>query len=218
MRYKPDLLIISECENIEKISEECPFLKPSFVYWYGSNKHKGIGIFSFAKYKVELRTEFNPDFRYIIPLRVLAENKEINLFAIWAMDNKENHAARYIGQIWHALNSYQDFLNGSTILAGDFNSNKIWDRKGRVGNHSDVVQNLANKDIHSAYHKHFSMEHGAEVQSTFYLYRMKSKQYHLDYCFLSSDLIANLKSIEIGSFKKWISFSDHMPLIVDIDL
>ena len=55
------------------------------------------------------------------------------LFAIWAMSNKENYEARYIGQVWLAINYYADLLMGSTILVGDFNSNKIWDYKARVG-------------------------------------------------------------------------------------
>lgn len=45
------------------------------------------------------------------------------------MDNKENYEARYIAQVWLAINYYNDLLDKPSILIGDFNSNKIWDKK-----------------------------------------------------------------------------------------
>ena len=45
---------------------------------------------------------------------------------------------------------YENLLeNENVILTGDFNSNTIWDRKRRIGNHSDVVEKLEEKNIES---------------------------------------------------------------------
>ncbi len=47
------------------------------------------------------------------------------------------------------------------------------------------------------------------------MYRNLEKFYHIDYAFLSDDLLKNA-SLEIGLAKDWLALSDHMPLIVNI--
>jgi exonuclease III len=209
----PDILIIQECEHLDKYVLKEKSMGSS--YWYGDSKHKGICIYSFNDYKFELLPEFNPKFRYILPISVTRLTQSFTLFAIWAMNNVENHRARYIGQVWLAINYYADLLTGSTILIGDFNSNRIWDRKSRVGNHSDVVEKLANNNIHSTYHRYFAIEHGQERKPTFFLQRNLSKAYHIDYCFASVDFIDRVQDIKIGDYEKWIPYSDHVPVTID---
>jgi len=68
----------------------------------------------------------------MLPFQIMGPELTFTLFAIWAMNNKENRDARYIGQVWLAINYYEELLNNNTIMIGDFNSNKIWDYKDRV--------------------------------------------------------------------------------------
>lgn len=218
LSYRPDILVVQECEHPDKLFFNSTTQRPNDFYWYGNNIHKGIGIFFYSDYKFELLENFNPEFRYILPFRVTGHGQDITFFAIWAMDNKENHEARYIGQIWLAINYYADLLGNSTILIGDFNSNKIWDYKDRVGNHTAVVDWLAHKNIFSVYHKHLNQEQGKEKQPTFFLHRNKNKPYHIDYCFASTDIIDRVQNVEIGTYENWIKLSDHLPLIVNFDL
>ena len=198
LALQPDILVIQECEHPDKLKFSAETLKPDSVYWYSDGGKKGIGIFSYSNYKFELLPEFNPEFRYVLPIQVTGNGQTFTLLAVWAMDNKEKREARYIGQVWLAINHYKDLLGSSTILIGDFNSNKIWDYKDRVGSHSDVVRYLASRDIHSVYHKHFNMEQGKEEHPTLYLYRNLEKPYHIDYCFASADLLEKVKQVEIG--------------------
>ena len=123
LSFKPDILIIPECENEDKLKFGKLTPKPNDFIWFGDSTNKGIGIFSFSEYRFELLKTFNPNFRYVIPLKVTGLGSSFLLFAIWAMDNKENHDARYIGQIWLAINYYKNLFTGNTILMGDFNSN-----------------------------------------------------------------------------------------------
>jgi exodeoxyribonuclease III len=217
LRLQPDILIVQECEHTDKLLFNSATQRPNDFYWYGDNIHKGIGIFSYTDYKFELLENFNPEFRYILPFHVTGHGQTFTLLAIWAMDNKENRDARYIGQIWLAINHYTDLLGNSIILIGDFNSNKIWDYKDRVGNHSSVVEKLSDKNIYSVYHKHLEQEQGEEIHPTFFLQRNKNKPYHIDYCFASSDIYDKLQNVEIGTYENWITHSDHAPLIINFD-
>jgi len=215
--HQPDILVVQECEHPDRLvfNETTP--RPNALHWHGDNLHKGLGLFSYSEYKFELLPQFNPEFRYILPFRVTGYGQMFTLFAIWAMDNKVNYEARYIGQIWLAINYYIKLLGDPIILVGDFNSNKIWDHKDRVGNHSAVVNLLAENDIHSIYHKHFNSEQGKEMHPTFFLQRNKNKPYHIDYCFASADIAGKVQNVEIGTFENWIAHSDHSPLEITFD-
>ena len=218
LSYEPDIVVIQECEHTDKINFNALKQIPNAFHWYGDNVHKGLGIYSFSDYQFEILPEFNPKFRYVVPFQVKGCGQSFTLFAIWAMDNKENRNARYIGQVWFALMHYATLLDESSILIGDFNSNKIWDHKDRVGSHSDVVSKLAEKNIQSLYHQHHKAEQGKEQHPTFFLQRNLNKPYHLDYCFASSDFADKVSNVEIGSYENWIAHSDHSPLIITFDL
>jgi exodeoxyribonuclease III len=217
LALRPDILVIQECEHPDKLKFAGGTPKPTDHYWYSDGGKKGIGLFSYSVYRFELLTNFNPEFRFVIPFRVTGQGRTFTFFAIWAMNNKERREARYIGQIWFAINYYRDLLGDSTILIGDFNSNMIWDYKDRVGSHSDVVNQLAHKGIYSVYHKHFAVDQGTEKHPTFFLQRNRNKPYHIDYCFTSTDILGSLTKVEIGEYDNWTMHSDHSPLIVEFD-
>lgn len=104
------------------------------------------------------------------------------------------------------------------MFIGDFNSNKIWDYKKHIlGSHSSVVKQLEDKGIFSTNHLHHKQKQGAEEHPTFYMYRHKDKPYHIDYCFVSSDMLAKLQSVGTGEYDYLIKYSDHVPLIVTFD-
>jgi len=130
------------------------------------------------------------------------------------MDNKEFPEPRYIGQIWLAVNYYRELLHLPIILTGDFNSNKIWDEKNRVGNHTYMVSLLEEKNIHSVYHFQEGQEQGKEKSPTFYMYRKHEKPYHIDYFFASKELIEYNTSLIIGKYEEWCNLSDHVPFVL----
>jgi len=218
LAYRPDIMVVQECENPDKVVLNLKTPKPYNHYWYGDNVHKGICIYSFTDYLIKLSPNFNPEFRYILPFLVSGHGHTFTLFAIWAMGNKENYEARYIGQVWLAINYYAELLGGATILVGDFNSNKIWDNKARVGDHSAVVNKLLESNIQSIYHRHFKIDQGKEKHPTFFLQRNFDKPFHIDYCFASADILDKVQNIEIGTYENWSTCSDHTPLIIDFDL
>jgi exodeoxyribonuclease III len=216
LSFKPDILIIPECENEDKLKFGKLTPKPNEFIWFGDSTNKGIGIFSYSDYSFEFLKSFNPEFKHVIPLKATRLGESFFLFAIWAMNNKENPDARYIEQVWLAINYYKELLNGDTILIGDFNSNQIWDYKERVGNHSDVVGFLKERNIYSLYHLQNSVNHGEEKDSTFFMYRKKDRPYHVDYCFVSKQILNNGYNLILGPVDEWIDLSDHLPMVIEI--
>lgn len=217
-KYDPDILVIPECEHVDGIIFPEIGKQPTGRLWYGDNQHKGLGVISFNGYRLKLLRRHQPAFKTILPIAVTGGTIDLTLFAIWA-NNPQDKPNQYVGQVWQALHHYEKFIKRKrTILTGDFNSNTIWDKPRRIGNHSTVVEVLGKKKISSVYHHHFGQQQGKEEHATFHLYKHADKPYHLDYCFASGDLISKLQNVEIGQHEDWSRHSDHMPLIVDFVL
>ena len=216
LKLQPDILIVQECEYIRNEDLHKHEISATSYLWYSNQNHKkGIAIFSFCEYNIELIDDFNPKFRYILPFKISSKKNSFHIFAVWAMNDKLDYKSRYIGQVWNAINHYKDLLNDSTIIIGDFNRNKIWDQKSRVGNHSDFVNFLKEYQIESIYHLYFKVDHGSENHPTFFLQRNFEKSYHIDYCFCSLNFFLKIDDIIVGKFEEWISYSDHVPLIIN---
>jgi exodeoxyribonuclease III len=217
LTHKPDILIVPECEHPDKLLFSISTPKPTDILWFGKNQNKGLAIFSYSNFRFKVHENHNQDLQMIIPIAVSDGQFDFNLFAIWA-NNPSDKDGQYIEQVWKAIHHYDSLLKDTkTILIGDFNSNTIWDRKFRAGNHSNVVKFLEDKGIFSTYHLHHQQTQGAEEHPTFYLYRHQDKPYHLDYCFVSTDIAARLQSVEIGDYDFWKNYSDHVPVIVTFE-
>ena len=218
LEHKPDILIIPECEHPDKFKFDESTVKPTDILWFGTNQNKGLGIFSYSKFRFKQLDIYNPAIKMIIPIAVSGGKFDFTLFAIWANNPGEPDGC-YVEQIWKAIHQYECHLsNKRTVLIGDFNSNTIWDRKRRISNHSNVVKVLKGKGIVSSYHLHHKQTQGKEDHPTLYMYRHKDKPYHLDYCFTSIDMARKIDSVEIGTYDDWIKYSDHVPVSVTFNL
>ncbi len=217
LTYHPDILIVPECEHTDKLIFKSGTPKPTDALWFGQNPNKGLGVFSYCNFRFKILDVYNDSFKMVIPIAVSGGQFDFTLFAIWA-NNPNDRDGQYITQVWKAINNYDELINNrQTILIGDFNSNTIWDRPRRVGNHSTLVNRLETKGIYSVYHKYFNQIQGSEQHPTLYLYRQKDKAYHIDYCFASMDMLEHLKSVEVGDYEFWSKYSDHVPVIATFD-
>ena len=212
-----DILIVPECENPEKLSFGLYSKQPTDSFWYGDNPNKGIGVFSFGDFKIKLLEIHNPEFKFVLPLSVYNDKINLTVFAIWSQKPTSNN--NYTEQVWNAVHYYSDLLDGDNIiLAGDFNSNTIWDKPRRIPNHSNLVGFLSSKNIISTYHHFHNQTQGQEKHNTLFMQRSIDRAYHIDYCFASSNIIAKLTNVEVGAYEKWTKYSDHKPLSVTLDL
>ena len=218
-KYNADIYVIQECTDydVDKLKN----FKITNL-WYGDNfdSKYGIGIFT-DMFNVELLDIHNSEFRYIVPYRLSNKNMEFVLFAVWTKDkDKNNNKIEYTEQTWKAINfsEYKDLLSGSVMLIGDFNSNNYWSEKyksKKMPSHNNIIDKLKEYNIESAYHKFYSCENGNENDPTLLWQMNRSKTYHIDYCFASSDF--DIENVKIGSIEEWenTKYSDHCPLIIE---
>ena len=70
LTYKPDILIVPECEHPDKFKFKNGASIPTDVFWFGSNPNKGLGVFSYSDFKFQLNANHNSELKTILPLSV----------------------------------------------------------------------------------------------------------------------------------------------------
>lgn len=207
-----DIIIVQECEDPGQSTKS--YLNWSGNYlWKGENKNRGLGIFALRDNRISQADWPNGDAREFISCRI---NDSFNLVAVWAKGS-EGSPVGYAGQIYMYIEANLERLkNGRVVFCGDFNSNSIWDDRHEFFNHSNVVAKLGSCGLSSLYHSFNSVDYGYETEPTLYMYRNINKPYHIDYAFCSDDMISQF-SPEIGDPAYWLNFSDHMPLIFEVN-
>jgi exodeoxyribonuclease-3 len=225
-----DVYVVQECENPALSTQKFQDWAGDYL-WTGKSKHKGLGVFpknghtvcashwngTFSQPGV---SNSNPssswttnDLKLFLPFIL---NNKFQVLGVWTKaDNAE--AFSYIGQLWKYLQIHRSQLNNkNTILLGDFNSNRIWDKPDCWWNHSDVVEELGAIGLQSVYHQQTIEQQGQETTPTFFLQRNVEKSYHIDYVFVSEELL-QFSYLQVGKQTMWLSLSDHMPMTLKIE-
>ena len=203
----PDLLILQEVSR-----RDIDDLPAGFTHWVGSNPHKGLAIVGFGDHDYAIPGCYAGELPWFIPLRI--DDLDLQVIAVWACVKTPQF--RYVRVIHAALDHYESFIRAApTIMAGDFNSNAIWDKKHGALDHTHMTARLEALALRSVYHAQHGERHGEELTPTWYMYRNRTKGYHLDYCYVPNTLVPNA-SLAIGHLDAWLAYSDHMPLTLDL--
>ena len=212
--YKPDILIVPECEAPEKIEWKEQAVHPVDMVWIGKDKNKGLAVYLFLEGILQVHEVYNEEYEYVLPLKIDRGGMYFNVLAVWAKDDYV-HDRSYIEQVFYACCEYSSLLNGEAIVAGDFNGNLVWDYKRKKANFNETTKLLEKSSLKSTYHEYHGEQFGEETQYTFFMYRKKERRYHIDYCFAGSSWMGGLEKVEVGNADDWMDASDHVPLIVD---
>lgn len=220
----PDIAVVPESANNQTLRQKSPLFAPMLSPWVGDNPNKGLGVFAFGDYRIELEPELvvnvNRD-RWFAPVRVSGPVK-FNLFAAWICHHPIDLRKANAGPIMRTIERSRAVLSSApSVMAGDFNHNVYWDKPGRAGNFANVVSAFEQIGLSSVYHRNRVEAHGAELEPTIYWRDRRSDgpKFHIDYCFASESMHRCVSGVEVGTFESWVAnkASDHVPLIVDFN-
>ena len=209
-----DVAVVQECskKSMEELRKQGGFS----TAWCGKNPNKGLGVIVRSPWTIESFEPLGPQWT---ALAKIAGPIPLNLVAVWACAVKVGRS--YIGQVHETLDLLEPLkIKSPLVVAGDFNSNSIWDKKRKL-NHSNAVDRLSKLGVKSVYHSVTGEMQGSETAKTLFLLRNSEPQrhYHIDYAFVSPDLMAKVESVSVGSYERWSGVggaSDHAPLIVTL--
>ena len=224
LALRPDIAVISECAEPERLRR---LTRSNWIendpVWIGHSATKGLAVFTFNGYRARLSQSYWPNLRYIAPVHISGP-VAFNLLAVWAQNASGGIMRKHqLGPLRRALSRYRHFLDeGPVALAGDFNSNAIWDKPGWRINHMTLVEILRKRGLVSVYHAVRGEGHGQETVPTIY-WRDRTRDgptYHIDYVFLPSAWLSVIDAFDVGGFDDWCGngLSDHVPLVVDVSL
>ncbi len=223
LALEPDIAVVSECAmpEILRSRERASWIESEPV-WIGENRNKGLAVFTFNGYAARLHESYHPTLRYIAPVYIDGPRR-FNLLAVWAQNASAGLTRKHqSGPLRRALGKYREFLTGrDAVVAGDFNSNAIWDKPGWRINHMTKVAIFEELGLHSAYHRITGEEQGKERTPTLYWRdrRRDGPTYHIDYAFLPERWFDGVKDFSVGSFDDWCGsgLSDHVPICLEVD-
>ncbi len=200
-----DVLILQEAARPAEVSPT------DDAVWLPINGRYGVAIVTRNGYTV--RPSAGP--RGLVACRAaeIGGRAAFGLLAVWT---HQSHG--YIAGLAADLRRARNWMAGRpVVLAGDLNSNAIWDRASRPVDHSRVVARLAEEfGLVSAYHLARGVKQGEEPEPTYYWQWNEAHPFHLDYCFVPAGW--RVQAVTVGGFAEWAGVSDHRPVVVDVKL
>ena len=204
--FDADICFIQECEKLK--SDFFPNYK---YFWTGRNEAKGMCVL-IKKNDFFIDESHNKDLINFLPIK----SDNLKLLGVWSFNHRASKFGSEVsGNTIDAINFYRDWFgdkNERCIIAGDFNNSIIWDKKNNANNFKNINDNLLSLGFVSNYHELEKEVFGKESSATFFHTKKELKPYHIDYIYSKG---LNPVELEVGSYSKWINFSDHSPLIVE---
>lgn len=207
-KFDAEIMFIQECEKLPK-----DFIPGKNLFWMGKNAKKGLAVIVPRDYKVETLVA-NESLIYFLPL----QTDNLFLMSVWAFNRRaKRFGLKSSGYLADALLLYDQKIaaNSKVIIAGDLNNGPRWDNKNfHRNNFSFIYSELRGRGLSSSYHSYFSEAFGDEQYPTHFHHRKLDKPFHIDYVFTKG---FSVKNVVVGEFKNWITHSDHIPIIVDLE-
>lgn len=213
---RPDVLVVQE---VEPIAGELFFdgaCQPTYRQRFASEgSRRGLGVFSYSGAAIRPAFDVTDPFHGFYPFDVQLDALSFQVVAVWTFATPTMPSRTY-RQAHEGPVRYADWIRARpTVILGDFNNNGSY-AKGKPW--QQLVELLEPLGLVSAYHHVSGETYGQETTPTHFHKGVRTSPWHVDYCFVPADWSQRITRVEIGKYDDWRISSDHMPLIVDIDL
>jgi hypothetical protein len=211
---RADIAVLPECADPKRPEMKKLVEATRCRTWFGSDETMGLGVVSFGRYEFTPLPRTPDEHADILAVKVVAPCAEFILMGVWT----RKQPRKYVENLHDVLDRHESLLRShDVVLAGDFNSNTIWDKKHGRRSHSRLVERLDALGLVSAYHSSRREAHGSEKEMTFYMRRNINQPYHIDYVFLPRAWLPRLRTCSVGEAATWLRVSDHSALVVEVD-
>ncbi len=211
-RLRPDVLVVQELEAIDNLllfgGEHQPTYRDRVA---DASSRRGLGVFSYTD--AEIRTVDVSDLMGFRRYEVRLGDLVFQVVGTWTWATESSKTS--YKQLHAGIRCHAEWIRQRpTVILGDFNNNDSYNG----GNWRELLGLLNPLGLVSAYHHHFHESHGEETRPTHFHGRKETSPFHLDYCFVPSAWAQKIKAVDVGGFNEWRGISDHVPLIVDLEL
>jgi len=211
---RPDVLVVQEVEPLDSVLLFAGEHQPTFRdrSYYPSSPRRGIAVLSYTGANirsVDCEEPIHGFRRYEVRHGSLA----FNVVGVWTAVTESRETSYQ--QAHHGIRRNAEWIRQRpTVILGDFNDNASF----KSGNWRHLRQLMESVGLVSAYHQYFREPFGAESRATHFHGGKAAAPFHLDYCFLPSAWAKRVTRVDVGSYEHWHEVSDHVPVVVDIDV
>ena len=210
LALEPDIAVVQEC------SDSAVLDGMNRIVWTGAYPTKGLAVFARPELAGREYLDADATRQWFAPVQF--PGLGLNLLGCWAMHHRGQEPRPARGRIHATMEHYADFLaGGRSIVIGDLNDHTRWDTT-RYPSFARLTTQLDAQGLTNLYYARTGEIPNEETRPSLYWYRHRDKPYLVDWAFIPSDWIARVSSFDIGEYDAWHEASDHMPLIIDLDL
>lgn len=211
---RADVLVVPETSHKDSQSAIAGDPQPTFrnsvahpVYW-----RRSIGVFSYTDLQLTAVDLSEPMYEF---RRFEARRGDLEFHVVGVWTAPAETIADDYKQAIRGLHEHRDWISAKpTIVLGDFNDNASYQPSNWLAL-TDAVTQL---DLVSAYHVSTGEKFGEESRATHFHKGSLESPWHVDYCFVPNEWAHRIQNVEVGTHQGWSDLSDHVPLIVDLDL
>jgi hypothetical protein len=209
----PDVAVL--CEVPLDNPFEGSLLDPP-VTWHAAGPwpKKSLAV---AGFRGEMNADGLPEVRGRFGVAV-SHSLDFGVLGVWSAPAG---GPRYGDEVLSVIDSCADWIaEGDVVVAGDFNIDAHGVANGANGTElfAKIVRRLSDLGLVSAYHTWTGESFGAESRMTHFHRRKPDHGFHIDYCFIPTAWSDRVREVTVGRPDTWLAYSDHMPIMVDLDL
>lgn len=216
-RLQPDIAVVPESSRAPLLTQPSLLGESMPHAWTGAFDHKGLGIF--APGARELVSHATPDDRtaFGLPVEVYLEDRTVRVLGVWTQPSRTGRwSTPYMDAFASILEEHEDFIDGSTIVAGDVNCSA----QTSPETFAELLTELRERyGLRSAYHAHTGEAPGEESAMTLWWRNKVDAGYHCDVVLVPESL--EVDSVTVGTHAEWgapaaDARSDHAPVVVEL--